>query len=152
MGDDFKDTIEQVFTNYMNQRNQAESDYIIRQRQDPYVRNKHSYAVDWDETYVHSLIEQIRSSLKSINVGADLNKNIASIYELYKQKVQENSIDGLSRYHDLKQTWNPDVFLEKWNIEQYLNDWNQFIAKLPIENEADHYVINGTNVAIDVKV
>lgn len=152
MGDDFKDRLEQVFTNYMKQRNQAESDYIIRQRQDPYVRNKNRYAVDWDENYVRSLIEQIRSSLTSNNVGAELNKNIASIYELYKQKVQENSIDGLSRYHDLKQTWNPDVFLEKWNIEQYLNDWNQFIAKLPIENGADNYVINGTNVAIDVKV
>lgn len=152
MSDDFKDTIEQVFTNYINQRNQAESDYITRQRQDPYVRNKNSYAVDWDEKYVRSLIEQIRNSLKSNNVRAEINKNISSIYELYKQKVQENSIDGLSRYHDLKQTWNPDVFLEKWNIEQYLNDWNQFIAKLPVENEADNYVINGTNVAIDVKV
>src|SRR5690625_2840923 len=32
MSDDFKDAIEQVFANYINQRNQAESDYIIRQR------------------------------------------------------------------------------------------------------------------------
>ncbi|HLS22621.1 MAG TPA: hypothetical protein VK037_01750 [Pseudogracilibacillus sp.] len=152
MGDDFKDTIEQVFTNYIKQRNQAESDYIIRQRQDPFVRNKDRYAVDWDERYVYSLIEQIKRSLASDNVGATLYKNLASTYELYKEKVEENSIDGLSRYHDLKQTWNPDVFLEKWNIEQYINEWNQFITKLPIENESDNYVINGTKVAIDVKI
>ena len=152
MGDDFKDRLEQVFTNYMKQRNQAESDYIIRQRQDPFVRNKNRYAVDWDEKYVYSLIEQIKSSLTSNNVGATLYKNLATTYELYKQKVEENSIDGLSRYHDLKQTWNPDVFLEKWNIEQYIKDWNQFIAQFPVENEADHYLINGTNLAIDVKV
>lgn len=152
MSNPFKDTLEKVFVNYIKQRNQAESEYIIRKRQDPFVRNKNRYATDWNEKYVHSLIEQITSSLKSDNVRAAINKNISSIYELYKQKVQENGADGLSRYYDLMQTWNPDVYLQKWSVEQYLNDWNQFIAKLPVGHEIDRYQIHGTNVSIDLKV
>lgn len=141
MSDNMKAKLDQAFNSFINQEIHAQIAYIEQQRQDPYVRWKDPYAVDYDRKAVLSIIRTMVDSLKSDNLNAAFETNINRIVSLYKNKRLHYPI--LGRY----------FFYSSYMDENHTSDWNRFVKQLSSANEdLSRYLLKDRVSLVDVTV
>jgi hypothetical protein len=139
---DFKVKLDEAFRNFIHYQNEQASADIISHRNDPYVRDKQSYAVDWDKQLVLNIIQRMINNLQSKDMRASFRKDMVTIIELYKNKVQDNQFGTLSRYHSYHRS--------SWDKSNYAGNWNRFVERLFRDGDYSRYLLDESISLLDV--
>lgn len=132
--DGMKASLDTTFENFLKDHNERASNYVTEMQQDPFVRDKESYAVDWNKELVTNIISKMVQNLKTAEINESFKEDINILLELYKTKANSGQTSELSRYHDYHNSWEEG---------HYVDDWNRFVDGLGLSAGTDlkNYVL-----------
>lgn len=133
--DGIKANLDTAFGNFLEEQNERASNYVKEMQQDPFVRDKEAYAVDWNKEQVSNIINKMVENLKATDMNESFKKDIHLLLELYKTKASSGQTSELSRYHD---------YHNSWEESDYVADWNRFVDGLSLQTGSDlsNYALN----------
>lgn len=140
-----KGQLDRAFENFLKDQNDKASNYVREMQNDPFVRDKESYAVDWNKEHVTNIINKMIENLKTTDMNKSFKQDIDILFELYKTKANSGETSGLSRYHD---SYN------SWKESQYVDDWNRFLVGLSLQAGSDlnNYILNNQIDLFSVRI
>lgn len=132
--DEIKTSLDAAFENFLKDQNERASNYVTKMQQDPYVRDKESYAINWNQDLVESIISKMVDYLKARDMNESFKKDINLLLELYKSKAESGMTSELSRYHE---------YHNSWEESHYVDDWNRFVGGLSLQagTNLENYVL-----------
>lgn len=132
--DDMKASLDIAFENFLKDKNDRASNYVTEMQQDPFVRDKESYAVNWNKELVANIISKMVHNLKATDINQSFKEDVNILIELYKSKTNSGKTSELSRYHDYHNSWEEG---------HYVDDWNRFVDGLSLQAGTDlkNYVL-----------
>ncbi|WP_371068871.1 hypothetical protein [Sediminibacillus sp. JSM 1682029] len=128
ISDSVKTKLGTAFDTFIDKQNQKAEEYIINRRNDPFTRDKESYAVGWDNSLVSEIVSSMAGSLGENDFNAAFKQVVNTAMQSYAGKTQDEQTDSLSRYHPYHNTWN---------TANYIGDWNRFVERLSGGNGRD---------------
>ena len=126
--EDMKTSLNIAFGNFLGNQNERASNYVAEMQKDPFVRDKESYAVNWNKEFVTNIINKMVHNLKATDINQSFKEDINILIELYKNKTNSGKTSQLSRYHDYHNTWEE---------AHYVDDWNRFVDGLSYQAGID---------------
>jgi len=118
-----KAKLDTAFQTFISNQNEQAKNYIIQMRNDPFVRDKQAYALDWNQELVMDIIRRMVENKRSSDLNAAFKEDISLIMELYRNRMQSHQTRQLARYHP---------YHNSWVKSQYVGDWNQFLRRLSL--------------------
>jgi hypothetical protein len=144
VSDAMKAKLDTAFQNYIHAQNEEASQHVLRMRNDPYVRDKAAYALDWDKQLVLDIIGRMVTLLKSGDLNGAFQKDLLLIKEMYLSRAQSGTTSQQARYHPYSNSW-----LNK----NYAGFWNQFIQRLSLSANKDlsPYMLSDQMSYLDIR-
>ena len=126
--DNMKASLDKAFENFLGDQNDRASNYVAEMQQDPFVRDKELYAVNWNKELVTNIIDKMVHNLQATDLNQSFKEDINILLELYKTKANSGQTRELSRYHD---------YHNSWEESHYVDDWNRFVDGLSYQTGID---------------
>ncbi|SDM44948.1 hypothetical protein [Sediminibacillus halophilus] len=133
ISDSVKTKLGTAFDAFIEKQNQKAEDYIINRRNDPFTRDKESYAVEWDKPLVSEIVSSMAGSLEENDFNAAFKQAVKTAMQSYADKARGDQTDSLSRYHP---------YHNSWISSDYIGDWNRFVERLSKGNELENVKVS----------
>lgn len=129
-----KSNLDTAFQNFIRNLNEQARQYQIQMRNDPFVRDKSSYALDWDEHQVLKIVASMVKMLQEDNLQEAFAEQMRQARSAYALKAQYGTTSQQARYHPYVNTW-----VHKNEAEM----WNQFVQRLSLSthHNLDRYLL-----------
>jgi hypothetical protein len=128
ISDKVKSKLDTAFQNFLKDQNEQAQDYITRMRSDPFVRDKRSYAVDWNVETVLAIIRRLVEHVEADDPNQAFQEDFALILARYHDRTQDPQTRELARYQ---------AYHNSWAKSPYIADWNQFVRRLALSAGLD---------------
>lgn len=139
-----KSKLDAAFQNFIKAQNENARNYIVQMRNDPFVREKASYAADWNEEIVLDIVSRMLENFNSNDLNRAFQEDMFFILQLYKDRTESRQTGNLARYHPYHNTWFKSP---------YVGDWNQFVRRLSLSSgqELSRYILQDSIAMLNLR-